>query len=82
MNFDQNIISTMEELETFISAAENGSLGIDQVAGIALATSNADGRRFIALLDDNQQLLLGRWVTEEIFHQGQDLVRYGKTRKH
>lgn len=47
-----------------------------------MATNNQDGRRFVAVLDDKHQLILGRWVTEEVFQTGQDLVRNGPSRKH
>jgi len=77
MNNKTDIITTLEELETFLISVETGGLGLTNVAGIALATNNKDGRRFVAVLDDNHQLLLSRWVTEEIFQTGQDLVRNG-----
>ena len=77
MNNKTDIITTLEELETFLISVETGGLGLTNVAGIALATNNKDGRRFVAVLDDNHQLLLTRWVTEEIFQTGQDLVRNG-----
>ncbi|MEH0675312.1 hypothetical protein H4F18_11080 [Vibrio scophthalmi] len=79
---DDTIIASLEELEAFLIAVENGTLGLQGVAGIALATSNADGRRFVAVLDDNHQLILGRWVTEDVFQNGQELVRSGTGRKH
>jgi len=81
MNNQSEIITTLEALETFIISVESGALGIDNSAGIALATNNKDGRRFIAVLDDKHQLLLSRWVTEEVFQTGQDLVRNGPTRQ-
>ncbi len=77
---DDKIISSLEELEAFMISVESGVLGLQNVAGIALATNNSDGRRFIAVLDENHQLLLGRWVTEEVFQTGQDLVRKGPTK--
>ncbi|WP_047044615.1 hypothetical protein [Vibrio mexicanus] len=77
---DDKIISSLEELEAFMVSVESGVLGLQNVAGIALATNNSDGRRFIAVLDDKHQLLLGRWVTEEVFQTGQDLVRKGPTK--
>lgn len=79
---DDRIISDLNELESFLVAVESGMLGLNNAAGIVLATSNADGRRFVAVLDDNNQLLLGRWVTEEVFQTGQDLVKNGPKRKH
>lgn len=77
MNNDAETITNLKDLEGFITAVENGGFGLVNVAGLALATSNKDGRRFVAVLDDNQQLLLSRWVTEEVFKTGQDIVRGG-----
>ena len=77
MNNEADIITNLEELETFLISVENGGLGLTNVAGVAMATSNKDGRRFVAVLDDKHQLLLSRWVTEEVFQTGQDLVRNG-----
>jgi len=77
MNFDENIIDSLDELEKFLLSVENGGLGLTNVAGVALATNNADGRPFIAVLDDKHQLLLGRWVTKEVYENGKDLVRHG-----
>lgn len=79
---DDTIIGNLDELEAFLIAVESGVLGLQNVAGIALATNNKDGRRFVAVLDDNHQLLLGRWVTEEVFITGQDMVRNGPRKKH
>jgi len=81
MDNQAEIITTLEELETFLITVESGALGLGNSAGIALATSNKDGRRFVAVLDDKHQLLLSRWVTEEVFQTGQDLVRNGPNRK-
>ena len=80
MNNEAEIITNLEQLETFLTAVERGGLGLTNVAGIAMATNNKDGRRFVAVLDDKHQLLLSRWVTEEVFHTGQDLVRNGSKR--
>jgi len=77
MNNELDVISNLEDLESFLLSVENGGLGLEGVAGVALATSNKDGRRFVAVLDDKHQLLLARWVTEEVFQTGQDLVRNG-----
>ncbi len=77
MNNNAETISTLAELEAFLITVESGGLGLTGVAGIAMATSNKDGRRFVAVLDDKHQLLLSRWVTEEVFQTGQDLVRNG-----
>ncbi|OCH11075.1 hypothetical protein [Aliivibrio fischeri] len=79
-NNDADIITNLEDLETFLISIENGGFGLTNIAGIALATSNKDGRRFVAVLDDKHQLLLSRWVTEEVFQTGQDLVRKGPSR--
>ena len=80
MNNDAELITDLTMLESFIISVENGDLGFTNAAGIAMATSNKDGRRFVAVLDDKHQLLLSRWVTEEVFHTGQDLVRNGSKR--
>lgn len=80
MNNDADIITNLKDLEAFITAIENGGLGLTNVAGLAMATSNKDGRRFVAVLDDKHQLLLSRWITEEVFQTGQDLVRNGPSR--
>lgn len=77
MNNNAEIISTLTELENFLKLIENGGLGLTNIEGVALATNNKDGRRFVAVLDDKHQLLLSRWVTEEVFQTGQDLVRNG-----
>ena len=77
---DERVIDNLEELEAFLLAVENGSFGLNNVAGVALATNNANGRPFVAVLDDNHQLLLGRWVTQEVFENGKELVRCGPTK--
>ncbi len=82
MDNKADIITNLEELESFLIAVESGSLGLANAAGVAMATSNKDGRRFVAVLDDKHQLLLSRWVSEEVFQTGQDLVRNGTSRKH
>ena len=79
---DDRIISDLDELEAFLVTVESGSLGLNNAAGIVMATNNSDGRRFVAVLADNHKLLLGRWVTEEVFHPGQDLVKKGTNRSH
>ncbi|RBO82579.1 hypothetical protein [Marinomonas aquiplantarum] len=78
---DNEVINTLEELEAFVLAVESGGMGLNNVAGLALATNNSNGRPFVAVLDDNQQLLLGRWVSSDVFENGKDIVRYGP-RKH
>lgn len=79
---DDKIIADLAELEAFLITVESGVLGLNNAAGVVLATNNSDGRRFVAVLDDNHQLILGRWVTEEVFQTGQDLVRNGPKRAH
>lgn len=81
MNNETDIITNLADLEAFIVAVESGGLGLTNIAGLAMATNNKDGRRFVAVLDDKHQLLLSRWVTEEVFQTGQDLVRNGPSRK-
>lgn len=82
MNIDNEIIETLDELRAFIAAVENGSFALSGVAGIALATSNADGRPFIVVLDDKHQLLKGRWVSPFVYEHGKELVRSGVGRSH
>lgn len=79
---DDKIIADLAELEAFLIAVESGVLELKNAAGVVMATNNSDGRRFVAVLDDKHQLILGRWVTEEVFQTGQDLVRNGPSRKH
>ena len=81
MGNETEIITNLEALESFLILVESGGLGLSNVSGLALATNNKDGRRFVAVLDNKHQLLLTRWVTEEVFQTGQDLVRNG-SRKH
>ncbi|PSB78060.1 hypothetical protein IHC93_07805 [Photobacterium damselae subsp. damselae] len=78
---DSIIIETLEQLESFLLSIENGSMGLTNVAGVALATNNANGRPFVAVLDDKHQLLLGRWVSQEVYDNGKDMVRYGPKKK-
>ncbi|HIF9293678.1 TPA: hypothetical protein ACX6RV_000345 [Photobacterium damselae] len=75
------IIETLEQLESFLLSIENGGMGLTNVAGVALATNNANGRPFVAVLDDKHQLLLGRWVSQEVYDNGKDMVRYGPKKK-
>ncbi|CAH0535125.1 hypothetical protein VST7929_02786 [Vibrio stylophorae] len=81
LDANQEMIDSLAKLEEFLIAIENGGFGLNNAAGVAMATSNSDGRRFVAVLDDKHQLLLARYVTEEVFQTGQDLVRQGP-RKH
>ncbi|HIF9348703.1 TPA: hypothetical protein ACX6R0_000588 [Photobacterium damselae] len=78
---DSIIIETLEQLESFLLSIENGGMGLTNVAGVALATNNANGRPFVAVLDDKHQLLLGRWVLQEVYDNGKDMVRYGPKKK-
>ena len=79
---DNDIIETLEELEAFLLLVDNGGLGLKNVAGVALATNNTNGRPFVAILDDNHKLLLGRWVTQDVFENGKELVRQGPKKLH
>ncbi|CAM3150065.1 hypothetical protein QTO01_16475 [Vibrio mytili] len=82
MNMDNQVIETIDELEAFLQMVESGALGLDGAAGIALATNNADGRPFVAVLDEKHQLLLGRWVSQYVYENGKELVQKGPKRKH
>ncbi len=82
MNIDDQIIETIEELETFLKLVESGALGLEGVSGVALATTNSDGRPFVAVLGEQHQLLLGRWVSKHVYENGKDIVRYGSKRPH
>lgn len=79
---DNKVIDNLNELEIFLRLVENGGLGLENVAGVALATNNQNGRPFVAVLDDKHQLLLGRWVTQDVFDNGKDLVRNGPSKSH
>ncbi len=79
---DDKVIDNLDDLEAFLISVESGLLGLQNVAGVAMATQNSTGRHFVAVLDDKHQLLLGNWVTEEVFNTGQDLVRNGPKRPH
>ncbi|GAL31075.1 hypothetical protein JCM19239_4172 [Vibrio variabilis] len=80
MNIDNEVIETLEELEQFLILLESGALGLQGVAGVALATSNSDGRPFVAVLSDSHELILGRWVSQDVYEHGKDLVRNGPKR--
>ncbi|CAM4093741.1 hypothetical protein [Pseudoalteromonas ostreae] len=79
---DNDVIDTLEELEAFLLLVEGGGLGLKNVSGLALATNNSNGRPFIAVLDDEHKLLLGRWVTQDVFENGKDMVRQGPKKLH
>ncbi|GGP63164.1 MULTISPECIES: hypothetical protein [Shewanella] len=82
MNIENDVIDNLADLERFLVLVEKGGLGLEGVAGVGMATSNADGRHFVAVFGDNHKLLLGRWVTPEIFETGQDMVKNGVKSKH
>ncbi|MDD1780310.1 hypothetical protein LRP49_03760 [Enterovibrio sp. ZSDZ35] len=77
MNNELDIIDSLEELEAFLISIENGGLGLKDVAGVALARNNTDGRPFVAVLDDKHQLILARWLTPEIAETGKDMIQNG-----
>jgi len=82
MNDEQNVIDNLEELAHFLRSIENGGLGLEGVAGVGMATNNADGRHFVAVFDSNNKLLHARWITQEIFATGKEMVRNGVKTKH
>ncbi|ALQ07748.1 MULTISPECIES: hypothetical protein [Pseudoalteromonas] len=82
MNKENDVISSLAELESFLLNVENGGLGLKGVSGVGMATNNSDGSRFVAVFDDQQKLLLARGITEDVFQTGQDMVRNGVGRKH
>ncbi|EIA1493790.1 hypothetical protein [Vibrio parahaemolyticus] len=82
MNIDNHVIESLEELEAFLHLVESGALGLEGVTGVALATTNTDGRPFVVVLGDKHQLLLGRWVSQHVYDNGKDIVRNGSGRKH
>lgn len=46
MNIDDQVIETIEDLEAFLHLVESGALGLEGVAGIALAKTNSDETPF------------------------------------
>ena len=82
MNKENDVISSLAELESFLLNVENGGLGLKGVSGVGMATNNSDGSRFVAVFDDQQKLLLARSITEDVFQTGQDMVRNCVGRKH
>ena len=82
MNIENEVIDNLADLERFLVLVEKGGLGLEGVAGVGMATSNADGRHFVAVFGDNHKLLLGRWLTPEIFDSGQEMVKNGVKSKH
>ena len=82
MNNELDVIDNLAELERFLLSVEKGGLGLEGVAGVGMATNNADGRHFVAVFDDNNKLLHARWITQEVIDTGKEMVRNGVKRKH
>lgn len=82
MNDELNVIDNLDELARFILSVENGGLGLDGVEGIGMATNNADGRHFVAVFNHNHKVLHARWVTDEVYETGKEMVRDGVKAKH
>ncbi|QLE86578.1 MULTISPECIES: hypothetical protein [Shewanella] len=82
MNNEQDVIDNLADLESFLLAVESGGLGLENVAGVGMATNNADGRHFVAVFDNNHKLLHARWITDEVFNSGKSLVQNGVKNKH
>ncbi|WP_434567494.1 hypothetical protein QFW85_25400 [Vibrio chagasii] len=82
MNNELDVIKTLEELEQFLISVEAGGLGLEGVEGVGMATNNSDGRHFVAVFNGSHQVLLARWITDEVFENGKDLVRNGPRRSH
>ncbi|MGX9463192.1 hypothetical protein ACWXWU_18430 [Shewanella sp. A14] len=77
MNIESDVIDNLAELEHFLLSVEKGGLGLEGIAGVGMATNNADGRHFVAVFGDDHKLLLARGVTAEVFESGKDMVRDG-----
>ena len=82
MNNELDVIDNLAELERFLLSVEKGGLGLEGVAGVGMATNNADGRHVVAVFDDNNKLLHARWITQEVFDTGKEMVRNGVKTKH
>lgn len=82
MNNESDVIDNLADLEAFLLEIESGGYGLKGVSGVGMATKNSDGTRFIAVFDDKQQLLLARGITEDVYTNGQDMVRNGVKPKH
>ncbi len=80
MSDDKTVIDNLDDLASFLLAVENGGLGLEGVEGVGMATNNADGRHFVAVFDKNHKLLHARWITDEVFEQGKEMVRKGVSR--
>nr|WP_269780616.1 hypothetical protein [Photobacterium carnosum] len=82
INNELSVIDSLEELEAFLLSVENGGLGLQSVEGIGMATNNTDGRHFVAVFNNQQQLIYGRWVSDAVFENGKELVSKGPRRTH
>ncbi|WP_133011317.1 hypothetical protein [Marinomonas flavescens] len=82
MNNEQAVIDNLEDLKKFLLSVESGALPLEGVSGVGMATNNADGRHFVAVFDEQQKVLLARWISKEVFETGKDMVRHGVSRKH
>lgn len=82
MNNEHDVIDSLAELESFLLSVENGGFGLQNVEGIGMATNTKDGRHFVAVFDDKQSLLLARYVTDEVYKDGKEMVRNGVQTKH
>ncbi|GIU41457.1 hypothetical protein TUM4438_05790 [Shewanella sairae] len=82
MSDEQNVIDNLDDLRRFLVSVETGGLGLQGVEGVGMATNNADGRHFVAVFDANHKLLHARWVTDEVYETGKEMVRDGVMGKH
>ncbi|MCG9732262.1 hypothetical protein L1D44_21000 [Shewanella sp. Isolate13] len=82
MSDEQKVIDNLDDLRRFLVSVETGGLGLQGVEGVGMATNNADGRHFVAVFDANHKLLHARWVTDEVYETGKEMVRDGVMGKH
>ncbi|GIU16200.1 hypothetical protein [Shewanella sp. MBTL60-007] len=82
MSDEQKVIDNLDDLRRFLVSVETGGLGLQGVEGVGMATNNADGRHFVAVFDANHKLLHARWVTDEVYETGKEMVRNGVMGKH
>ncbi len=82
INNELSVIDSLEELEAFLLSIESGGLGLQGVEGIGMATNNADGRHFVAVFNNQHQLIYGRWISDDVFENGKELVGKGPRRSH
>lgn len=82
INNELSVIDSLEELEAFLLSIESGGLGLQGVEGIGMATNNADGRHFVAVFNNQHQLIYGRWISDDVFENGKELVSKGPRRTH